>query len=163
MKTRTILLTVAVCLIAVAVSFAGNPNIGVWKLNEAKSKFPPNAVKNNTVAYEADGDSIKVTVDGVDAAGKPIHNEWTGKFDGKDYPVTGDPNSDARSYKKIDDRTLDFTIKKGGKVTITGRIMKVTITGRIVVSADGKSRTVTTSGTDSKGNKVTSTAVYDKQ
>jgi hypothetical protein len=39
----------------------------------------------------------------------------------------------------------------------------ITTSGRIVVSADGKSRTVSMSGTDSKGNKVKSTAVYDKQ
>ena len=46
------------------------------------------------------------TVDGVDGQGKPAHNEWTGKFDGKDYPVTGDTASDVRSYKQIDDHTL---------------------------------------------------------
>src|SRR5437763_16272817 len=49
------------------------------------------------VGYEAAGDSVKVTVDGVDGDGKPAHNEWTGKFDGKDYSVTGDPNADMRS------------------------------------------------------------------
>jgi hypothetical protein len=154
MKTRTILLTVAVCLIAVAVSFAGNPNIGVWKLNEAKSKFPANAVKNNTVAYEADGDSIKVTVDGVDAAGKPIHNEWTGKFDGKQYPLTGDHTADTRSYKMVDEHTTELTNKKDGKVTLSGRI---------VISADGKSRTITVSGTDAEGKKLKYSAAYDKQ
>jgi hypothetical protein len=58
---------------------------------------------------------VKVTVDGTDKDGNPTHNEWTGKFDGNDYPVTGDPNSDARSLKKIDDRTLELTVKKGGK------------------------------------------------
>src|SRR6266851_3494898 len=82
------------------------------------------------------------------------HNEWTGKFDGKDYPVTGDPNADTRSYKKVNDHTLAFTNKKGDKVTISGRG---------VVSADGKTRTVTISGTDSKDKKYTSTVVYDKQ
>jgi len=97
---------------------------------------------------------VKVTVDGIDGDGKPTHKEWTGKFDGKDYPITGDPPSDTRSYKKVNGNTTDLTNKKGGKVTITGRI---------VVSADGKSRTVTVSGTDAKGNKVKSTAVYDKQ
>jgi hypothetical protein len=97
---------------------------------------------------------VKVTIDGTDKNGKPTHNEWTGKFDGKDYPVTGYPNSNARSYTKIDDRTLGFNIKKGGKVTASGRI---------VVSADGKSRTVTSSGSDSAGKKVTSTTVYDMQ
>ena len=112
------------------------------------------APKNNTVVYQAAGDNVKVTVDGTDSDGKPVHSEWTGKFDGQDYPVNGDPSSDARSYKKVNDRTLDFTAKKAGKVTTTGRI---------VVSPDGKSRTVTASGTDPKGNKVSSTAVYDKQ
>jgi len=93
-------------------------------------------------------------VDGTDADGKPTHTEWTGKFDGKDYPVTGDPTSDARSYKTIDDHTTALTNKKGDKVVASGRI---------VVSGDGKSRMVTLSGTDAKGNKVKSTAVYDKQ
>jgi hypothetical protein len=154
MKKRTIGLAVAVCFVAVAVSFAGNPNMGTWKLNEAKSTIPSMGPKNNTVVYEAAGDKVKVTVDGVDGSGKPTHNEWTGKFDGKDYPLMGDPAADTRSYKKIDDRTAELTNKKGGKVTATGRI---------VISPDGKSRTVTVSATDADGKKVKSTAVYDKQ
>jgi hypothetical protein len=154
MKTRTIILTLALCFIGVAGVFADDANMGTWKLNEAKSKFAPGAAKNHTVVYEAAGDNVKVTVDGTDKDGKATHNEWTGKFDGKEYPVTGDPNTDARSYKKADDRTLELTGKKDGKVATTGRI---------VVSADGKSRTVNTTGTDSTGKKVKSTAVYDKQ
>ena len=154
MKPRAIALTLAVLFAGVAVCFAADANMGTWKLNEAKSKLSPGAPKNHTIVYEAAGDNVKVTVAGTDSDGKPLHNEWTGKFDGKDYPVTGDPSSDARSYKKVNDHTLAFTIKKGGKVTTTGRI---------VVSADGKSRTVTTRGTDSKGRKVSSTAVSDKQ
>ncbi|MEO8347543.1 MAG: hypothetical protein ABI610_01425, partial [Acidobacteriota bacterium] len=86
--------------------------------------------------------------------GKAVHNEWTGKFDGKDYPVIGDPTSDARVYKRVNNRTLALTVKKGGKVTATIRI---------AVSADGKTRTVTTRSTDSSGKKTKSTAVYDKQ
>jgi hypothetical protein len=154
MKARTIILTLALCFIAGAAGFASDVNMGTWKLNEAKSKIAPGASKNNTVVYEAAGDNVKATLDGTDGKGKPTHNEWTGKFDGKDYPVTGDPSSDTRSLKKVDDRTLELTVKKGGKVTITGRI---------VVSADGKSRSVSTSGTDAKGKKVENTAVYDKQ
>jgi hypothetical protein len=154
MKTRNLILTVAVCLAAVAVGFAGNPNMGTWQLNEAKSKFGPGATKNTTVVYTAAGDSVKVTTDGTNGDGKPTHTEWTGKFDGKDYPVTGDANVDTRSYKKVDDRTLILTNKKDGKVTATGHI---------VVSADGKSRTVAITQTDSKGATVKNTAVYDKQ
>ncbi len=154
MKTRTILMTLALCFFTGAVCFASDANIGTWKLNEAKSKFPPGASKNQTVVYTATGDSVKVTVDGVDGSGKPTHNEWTGKFDGKDYPVTGDPNSDMRSYKKVNAHTLALTVKKDGKVVTSGKI---------VLTPDGKSRTVTTHGTDAQGNKVEATAVYDKQ
>ena len=154
MRTRTIVLTVATCLVGLTLCFAENGHLGTWKLNEAKSKLSAGLPKNTTVSYEAVGDKIKATVDGVDGKGNPTHNEWTGKFDGKDYPVTGDPNSDARAYKTVDARTLDLTVKKDGKVTMTGKI---------VVSADGKSRTLTASGTDSAGKKTTSTSVYDKQ
>jgi hypothetical protein len=153
MKTRTIGLTLAFCFLA-AACFAADPQMGTWKLNEGKSKIAPGMPKNNTVVYKAAGDKVKVTVDGTDADGKAAHNEWTGKFDGKDYPVTGDPTSDMRSYKKIDDRTLELTVKQGGKTTASGRI---------VVSADGKSRTVSTSGTNAKGKKFKNMAVYDKQ
>jgi hypothetical protein len=106
------------------------------------------------VVFEVAGDKVKVTVDGTDSDGKPTRSEWTGKFDGKDYPVIGDPNSDARSYTKIDDRVLGFNFKRRGK-----RIA----CGRIEVSADGKSRTVTMRGIDSNGKKFMSTTVYKKQ
>lgn len=154
MKARAIILTLVVCFAGAAVCFADNPHMGTWKLNEAKSKIAPGSPKFNTVVYEAAGDNTKVTVDGTDGDGKPLHNEWSGKFDGKDYPVTGDPNSDIRSYKKVNDNTLEFINKKGDKVVTSGRA---------VVSPDGKSRTVTLNGTDSKGKKFTSSAVYDKQ
>ena len=154
MKPKTILLAFGLSLFLAPVCFAQNLHMGTWKLNEAKSKFAPGASKNHTVVYETAGDQIKVTVDGTDGAGNALHNEWTGKFDGKDYRVIGDPNSDERSYTKIDDRTLGFNFKKDGKLTAGGRIE---------VSTDGKTRTVTMRGIDSKGKKVMSIAVYDKQ
>src|SRR5438552_16101966 len=97
---------------------------------------------------------VQIKADGIDENGKPSHTERSWKFDGKDYPVTGDPNSDARSYTKVNERTLRTTNKKNGKVTVTGNI---------VVSADGKSRTVTLNGTTPKGKKFKNVAVYDKQ
>jgi len=153
MKVRTIALTIALCFAAMTLCFA-SPQMGTWKLNESKSKFPAGAGKNITVVYEAAGDSVKVTVDGVDGQGKPTHNEWTGKFDGKDYPLAGDPAADTRAYKTVSANKMELTNKKDGKVTAKGTI---------VVSADGKSRTVTVSGTDAAGKKVSYTAVYDKQ
>ena len=154
MKTRTIALTMALCFVAGAVCLASDVQMGTWKLNEAKSKFAPGATKNNTVVYQAADDQIKVTIDGTTADGKSVRIEWTGKFDGKFYPLTGDPNNDERSYKKIDARTMESTSKKGGKAVGTARI---------VVAPDGKSRAVTSTTTNAMGEKVTSVAVFDKE
>jgi len=154
MKARTIVLTLALCFIAVAVCLAQNPFMGTWKLDEAKSTLASGMPKNNKVVYETEGLDMKVTVDGTDSAGNATHSEWTGKFDGKDYPVKGDPTSDSRAYKRVGIEELDFTAKKGTKVTTTGRI---------VVSGDGKSRTVTSTAKNAQGKKIKSTAVYDKE
>jgi len=153
MNRKTTVVILALCFAFGAVCFA-NPQMGTWKLNEAKSKLTPGMGKNSTVIYQADGDNIKVKVDGTDAQGKPTHNEWVGKFDGKDYPVTGDPNSDMRSYKQIDDHTLGITIMKDGKVTMTGKV---------VVSADGKTRTIKVHGTESNGKKFHNLGTYDRE
>jgi len=148
------MLALALCFVGAGVCFASDLNVGTWKLNELKSKIPPGFMKNTTVVYETAGDSVKVTTDGTDKDGKPMHTEWTGKFDGKDYPLVGDPTADSRLYHKIDDHRLTLANKKDGKVTASGRI---------VVSADGKSRTLTITATDAAGKTVSSTAVYDKQ
>lgn len=153
MKTRTVVLTLGMCLVGLTLCFAESPLMGTWKLNESKSKLA-GPTRNNTVVYEKAGDNIKCTIEGVDAQGKPAHIEWTGKFDGKDYPLTGDSSADSRAYKQVDDHTVDGTTKKNGKVTGMSRI---------AVASDGKSRTVTTDATDSAGQKVHSVAFYDKQ
>jgi len=154
MKTRTIGLTFLMLFVGLAMCSAQNPSLGTWKLNEAKSKIPAGSSKNLTVTYAAAGDSVKGTIDGVDGQGKPTHTEWTGKFDGKDYPVTGDMAQDTRAITQVDDHHYNLTVKKAGKVTMTGKA---------VIAPDGKSRTVTVSGTNAAGAKVEGTSVYDKQ
>ena len=155
MKRRTILASLVVFLCGAVVGLAAETDLtkfmGTWKLDEGKSKFAPGATKNTTVTYAASGDSIKITTDGTDKDGKPSHTEWTGKFDGKDYPVTGDSGYDTRSYTPASHHSLSMNIKKGGKTVVTGTVM---------LSPDGKSRTVTTKGSEPSMN---NTAVYDKQ
>ncbi|MCU1306724.1 MAG: hypothetical protein JWN45_1419 [Acidobacteriaceae bacterium] len=154
MKTRTILLTLVFCFFSIVASFANDANVGTWKLNDAKSKIPAGASKNTTVVYTAEGDNLKCVTDGVDSSGNPTHTEWTGKPDGKDYPVTGDANADTRSLKMVSKRKYDLSNKKAGKPVLTGDI---------VFSPDGKTRTLTTDGGDPTGQKLHSVAVYDKQ
>jgi hypothetical protein len=155
MKKRAFVLTVCALFAAVLVCAAADGVfIGTWKLDEAKSKIPAGSPKNSLVVYAMSGDSVTVTIAGTGADGNPVHITWTGKYDGKDYPVTGDPTADMRSYKMVDSHTLMLTSRKAGKVVNTIRV---------VVSPDGKTRTVTTTSTDDKGVKTTSTSVYVKQ
>jgi hypothetical protein len=156
MNRKITFATAAVLFAAIGICWAASRNvfIGTWQLNEAKSKVAAGAGKNSTVAYTMQDDNIKCAIDGTDASGHAIHSEWTGKFDGKDYPVTGDPTSDMRSYRMINSHTLSVTEEKDGKAVDTVRI---------VVSADGKTRTVTAHGRNAKGMQITSVTVYDKQ
>jgi hypothetical protein len=154
MKARKLLLAMFVCQFAVAMYAAENANMGTWKLDEAKSKIQPGAPMSSTVVYSSEGDNIKVTTDGVNANKQPMHTEWTGKFDGKDYPVTGAQDGTTRSYTEVNDRTLHLTTKVNGKET--GH-------GKIEVSKDGKTRTVELQDIAADGKKAKSKGVYDKQ
>src|SRR5438093_658560 len=154
MKTRIAVTVLALSFMAAAACFAANAQLGTWKLNEAKSKLHPGMGKNTMVVYSEQKDKIKVTVDGVGKDGKPTHGVWVGKFDGKAYPSKGNLPWDSAAYTVVNDRTNDITTMKNGKTLWTGRI---------TVAADGKSRTVTVNGTDEKGKKFTSKAVYDKE
>ena len=154
MKTRSIVVTFVLCLLALTVCFAEDPNIGTWQLNEAKSTIPAGVGKNTTVVYSAAGSAIKVTTDGVDAAGQPAHTEWTGKFDGKPYPVTGDPNVDYRAYKAKGERTLLPANMKGDKTVSNGKVE---------LAKDGKSRTLEITNFAADGKKAHTKYVYDKQ
>jgi hypothetical protein len=153
MRTKTFALILAVCFLSAGACLA-NPFMGTWKLDVAKSKLGKGAGKNNVVNYENEFPlKTKILIDGVDSHGHPFHSAWEGKFDGKDYPVTGDMTSDTRSYRKVNENTMDFTAKKAGKIVNFGRI---------AVAADEKTRTVTSWSTDSKGKKAKSIAVYNK-
>jgi hypothetical protein len=156
MRTKNILVALMLLLAAGRVSLAAeNPLIGTWKLNESKSKYASDSAKNTTVTYTAAiGDMIKCTADGVDKDGKPIHWTWTGKLDGKPYPIKGSPAFDTLAYHPMNERTNETTARKNGKVVMTAVI---------AVAKDGKSRTVTLIGTDAKGKKFTDRTYYDKQ
>ena len=153
MRTKTIGLGVLLSVAAAAMCFANNPTLGTWKLNENKSTFGDGAGKTTLVVWEKVGNQQKCTVDGTDADGNKTHTVWTGKLDGKDYPVTGDAQADTRSFKLNGEHKIDMVSKKDGKTVGDGTI---------VVAEDGKTRTVTNTMTNAKGEKVTSTLAYDK-
>jgi hypothetical protein len=144
----------AVSLLATAQS--KDPFVGTWRLDAAKSKYSPGpAPKSQTATYEAAGPGYKVSVKAEPASGPVQEWSYTTALDGKDSPVTGNnPNADTITVKRINATTLESSSKKGSKATTTQRN---------VVAADGKTRTVTTTGTDAQGRTVNNTAVFVKQ
>ena len=154
MKTRIAVVAVALSFVAAGACFAANPQIGTWKLNEAKSKLAAGMGKNTTVTYVEQKDKIRVTVDGVDKDGKPTHAVWVGTADGKAYKTQGNLAWDAAAYKVVNDHTYGITTMKGGKMFASGTS---------TVSADGKTRTVITTGKTADGKKFTNKAVFNKR
>jgi hypothetical protein len=120
-------------ILSLPVFAADNPFNGIWKLNLAKSKLVPPVPQSDIAKVDADDTGLKLSEDITDDKGQPLKISLEAKFDGKDYPVTGDPSSDSISYWRLSTYTLTSTSKKGGKIT-----SKATI----VVSKDGKVTTV---------------------
>jgi hypothetical protein len=146
---------VLVVLLVAGTAFAqaNNPLIGTWKLNVAKSKGT--TLKGGTTTIEAAGAGVKFIVDFENGDGTTSHWTFSGNFDGKDNRVTGDsPYGDAAALTRINARTTRIVTKREGKVVVTQTI---------VVSADGKTRTVTSKGTDAKGQPIDSISLYEKQ
>ena len=160
MKTKPIViwinLAVALVLAGTLLAQAQESLFGTWKVNPAKSKFSPGPAPKSSIArWEAFQGGVKLTVDLVPAKGETQHWGSSGKFDGKDNPVTGNnPDGDTLAFSKIDARTYEVVTKKGGETTLTARI---------VVAADGKTRITTQTGKDAQGRTVNNRMFYEKQ
>jgi hypothetical protein len=161
MRLTTRSLALAIACFGVSAILAGpavaqtDPQVGVWKLNVAKSKYTPGpAPKSGTTKIEAAGAGAKVTVDQTLADGTERHFGFTANYDGKDSPVTGNPETDTVARTRVNATTVQTVSKKGGKVTTTQTSE---------VSADGKTRTVTTKGVNASGQTMHNIAVYERQ
>ncbi len=158
---KRVFMLVAVALLAAVGSSPllaqGNPIVGTWKLNTAKSKFDPGpAPKSLTRTVVADGEGVKYAFEGVSADGKPLSYGFSVKFDGKDNPIMGSmpTGADTISAKRKDDHSYEATLKKGGKVIGTSKV---------TISKDGKVTTVEAHGTNAAGVKTHDVQVYDKE
>lgn len=156
LRMTTLGIVLALVLTVRLPAQAINPANGTWKLNLAKSTYEPASLapKSGTGKIEAIDGGLRFVNDGVDSAGKPTHSEWSGKYDGNDNQVKGDPTRDTASLKKIDDYTNEIISKKAGKVVTTNRV---------VFSRDGKLRTQTITGTNAQGQKINNVTVFEKQ
>ena len=137
-------------------AFGADNSLGSWKLNLEKSAYnpAPATVKSLTTTREASEEGVKVTSTGELANGNPINSSYTAKYDGKDYPVTGAP-WDTVAIKQVDANTFTSAAKKTGG--------KYSSTSRTVISEDGNTTTVTSTGTNAEGKAFNNTLVYNKQ
>lgn len=133
----------------------GDPHVGTWSLNVNKSKYstgqPP---RQQTTIYAVEGSGVRVTTKGVGVLGQPTSTFYTAAFDGKDHAVKGNVDWDAVALRRVDSHTIEFTRKKSGKV-----VQMATS----VVSKDGKTRTITTTGVNAQGAKVNIVAIYERK
>jgi hypothetical protein len=143
-------------LLAAPAFAQSDSQVGVWKLNVAKSNYSPGPVPTSaTTTIEAAGRGTKVSVEQSLPDGTRRQYSFTSDYDGKDVPVTGtNPDADTVARTRINAATVKTVAKKGGKMTTTQTS---------TVSADGKTRTVTTTGTNGNGYAVTNVAVYERQ
>ena len=137
-----------------ATAFAADAVVGSWKLDVAKSKFSGAAPKSGTRVYAETADGTSLDQKLVSADGKEMSMHTSIKYDGKDYPVTGNPDGDSVSGKAVDAHTTDFKMKMKGKEV--GTVHRV-------VSADGKTLTVHNKGTHADGKAYDDTLVFNKQ
>src|SRR5437870_2971800 len=125
MNRRTTLTLTGVALLGLALGALpqlasgqqSDPRIGTWKLNLAKSKYSPGPPpRSNTAIWEAVGQGVRVTAEGIDAQGNPMKAVFGPNFsDGKSYPITGSPAYDAASSKRVNASTFESTRTKDGR------------------------------------------------
>jgi len=150
------LLAVGLALSAAHAAPLGNPIVGTWKLNVAKSTFIPGpGWRSQTRTYRAaPGGGVSVVWTGVGASGEAMHVSFISRLDGKDYPMKGSANYDTLNAVRIDALTAKSEEKRDGK--IVGIAVRT-------VSPDGKVLTITDDGTNRKGQKFSQVLVFDRQ
>lgn len=155
-RIAIVLLNIFAISIAAGQRHETNPQIGTWKMNVSKSTFSSGTGFKSAISrIEPVPGGVRHTLDTVYSDGNTRHYEYTTAYDGKDRPVVGNsPFGDTTALSRVNSRTVRTVYKNHGKVTV------IQIS---VVSEDGKTRTVTTTGTNPKGQVVHNISVYDRQ
>jgi hypothetical protein len=94
---------------------------GSWRTTKF-SNVSDNAL---LITYAVSGTTLKMT--------SPTGQSYSAPVDGSDSPFMGDPGQTSVSIKRVDDRTIDETDKRDGKVIGSAHIS---------VAADGKTMTI---------------------
>ena len=133
---KTILLAIAVLGISLGLSVAlsaadNDPLMGTWILNVPKSQLGAVVPKSIVRKHIPIPGGVRVVQDRVDAQGKASTGEFTVKFDGKDYPISGDPYVDRLIMKRVNKYRADGIGMKGDKKATT-YIWQVSKDGKVL-------------------------------
>ena len=131
-----------------------DPELGTWTLNPAKSTYQPGPpLKSQVRTIEKAGEGQRLHNVTVTADGTLAIVEYTAKFVGEDYPVTGSPYGDTVTLKRVDSHTVEAIVKKDGRVALTDRRL---------VSNDRKVLTITQTGMSPNGRSMYNVLVYTR-
>ena len=127
--------------------------VGTWRLNVAKSRYSPGpAVREETRVYTRTPEGVVGVVTRTHADGHVERFEYNANF-GRERMVTGNPDYDAVTLRKIDDYNSAVTLSHAGSVYGVGRR---------AISPDGKTMTLTFDR-QNVDRAVHNVAVYEKQ
>lgn len=117
---------------------AGAPNgklwNGTWHLNATKSKFAsPGKEQSETRTYAVSASKVTVKSSSKDLSGKPLNFSYSAGWDGKWYPMIGNPNASSISLTAVSDRELKASSQLNGKPSVESTA---------TVTADGKHLTI---------------------
>ena len=121
-------LSVGLAVSTLAGAGENEPYVGTWKLDVAKSGNDPgpglrSATDVNTTTPDG---AMRSEQNWVDAEGKAGHADWTARFDGKEYPVSGGVPGTTISLRRPDPKkpgVVDWVYKVPGKYTSVGRVV----------------------------------------
>ena len=148
LRWLAVLASLSVCMFA-----SESPFNGTWKFNPSKGQLTPPIPKSDVAHIQADDETFKFSDETVDADGKETKSSYEAKFDGRDYPIVGDPDHGTVSLQRVSDHEIKVTVKKGNKVDSELDV---------VISKHG--RTATSKYTDySQGKPQKGIAIYEKQ
>jgi hypothetical protein len=131
--------------------------ITVWKRSGGKKSatdpFGGDWTEDLSKSRMAQGMALKIEADGNDGVRFSADYSYSARFDGKEYDLKNSSN-DTVALQLVDAHTVDAVYRRDNQITQKDRW---------VVSPDGASMTVTTTGTLETGQQLKETLVFHKQ
>lgn len=162
---RKLALCMAFTVIQVGATFAvadqavsSDPAVsiaGTWELNLGSSTFTPGTeIKKQTRVYVVKGTEVRQITDSIDAQGRVVHSSFKAHYDGKEYPLEGNPDANSITVTAVDAYSANSILKKDGKVVQTVER---------TLSKDGKTVTLHYKGVNATGQTIDNTLVFDRK